>query len=372
MRIVQLTTVHRWDDVRIYHKISRSLADAGHEVHMVAPSPGTGEHPDPGHITMHWLPPSRSRPSRLLNAWRSVGAVRRTRPDVVHFHDPELIPTAFLLRCLGIRVVYDVHEDLPADIMQKEWIARLLRRPVSLAARLSEWCFTRLAATAIVPVTAHIARRFPPRRTVVVQNYPLLEELQLPEGSASSTASDSFVYIGGITRDRGGLEMIEAASLAGIPVNLVGPVVPPAFMRELESAAGETPANLVGLVPRAEVAARLADARASFVLFHPAPNHTNAQPNKLFESMSAGVPVIASDFPAWRRIVDGEQCGLLVDPLDPRAIAHAMTWMLQHQEDAEAMGRRGRKAVEERYNWESESMRLLDLYASLEHGDPVA
>ena len=97
MRIVQLTTVHRWDDVRIYHKISRTLADAGHDVHMVAPAPGAGERPDPGHITMHWLPPSGSRPARLLNAWRAVGAVRRARPDVGHFHDPELMPTALLL-----------------------------------------------------------------------------------------------------------------------------------------------------------------------------------------------------------------------------------------------------------------------------------
>lgn len=372
MRIVQLTTVHRWDDVRIYHKISRTLADAGHDVHMVAPAPGAGERPDPGHITMHWLPPSGSRPARLLNAWRAVGAVRRVRPDVVHFHDPELMPTALLLRCLGIRVVYDVHEDLPADIMQKEWISKFLRRPVSLVARLSEWCFTRLAATAIIPVTNHIARRFPPRRTVVVQNYPLLEELQSSSGSAPGKPPGSFVYIGGITRDRGGLEMIEAASQAGVAVDLVGPVVPPAFKRELESAAEGTPATLVGSVSRTEVGTRLANARASFVLFHPAPNHTNAQPNKLFESMSAGVPVIASDFPAWRRIVDGEQCGLLVDPLDSQAIAHAMTWLLEHHEDAEAMGRRGRQAVEQRYNWESESTRLIDLYASLERGDPVA
>lgn len=377
MKIVQLTTVHRWDDVRIYHKICSSLAAAGHDVHLVAPDPGTPEAPEPPDISIHLLPASGSRPTRLLNAWRAVGVVRRIRPDVVHFHDPELMPTAMVLRLLGIPVVYDVHEDLPEDILQKEWIVGALRRPMSLIARLSEWMFTRTAASAVVPVTEHIARRFPSSRTVVVQNYPLLGELLKPAGSGTGADSAPFVFIGGITRDRGGLQMIEAASLAAedgdsILVDLVGPVVPPAFANELESAAKGTPARLVGTVSREQVGSLLSTARASFILFHPAPNHINAQPNKLFEAMSAGVPVIASDFPAWRRIVDGERCGMLVDPLDPAAIARAMRTLLENPDEAESMGRRGRKAVEHRFNWESESARLLDLYASLERGDPIA
>jgi len=81
--------------------------------------------------------------------------------------------------------------------------------------------------------------------------------------------------------------------------------------------------------------------------------------------MSASLPVIASDFPLWRLIVDGAGCGLLVDPLDPAAIAKAMRWILEHPAEAEAMGQRGRKAVEQTYNWGAEAPKLLDLYNKL-------
>jgi glycosyltransferase involved in cell wall biosynthesis len=84
--------------------------------------------------------------------------------------------------------------------------------------------------------------------------------------------------------------------------------------------------------------------------------------------MSAKLPVIASDFEAWRPFVEDHRCGLLVDPLDPGAIAGAMQWMLDHPEEARAMGVRGRAAVEEHYNWGQESKHLLDMYAAITSG----
>mgnify|MGYP002815910601 FL=1 len=237
--------------------------------------------------------------------------------------------------------------------------------------------FSRFIGTAVITVTEHIAGRFPPRRTVVVQNFPILDELMTPAGAMPAAQPPVFVFVGGITRDRGGLEMIEAirrleADGIAARIDLVGPVVPPAFAEALTAAAAGTSAECIGPVPREEVADRLGAARASLVLFHPAPNHTNAQPNKLFEAMSAGVPVIASDFPAWRAVVDGCGCGRLADPLDPGSIADAMRWMIEHPDETDAMGRRGREAVEERYNWERESRTLLALYAAWADGRPVA
>ena len=85
----------------------------------------------------------------------------------------------------------------------------------------------------------------------------------------------------------------------------------------------------------------------------------------MFEYMSVGLPVIVSGFPLWRRIVDEAGCGLPVDPLNPQAIADAMVWILDHPAEAEAMGRRGREAVEKYYNWETETDKLAALYKKL-------
>lgn len=85
----------------------------------------------------------------------------------------------------------------------------------------------------------------------------------------------------------------------------------------------------------------------------------------MFEYMSASLPVIASDFPLWRRIIDGAGCGLLVDPLNSEAIVEAMRWILDHPTEAEAMGMRGRQAVERTYNGDAEAEKLLNLYKKL-------
>ena len=97
-----------------------------------------------------------------------------------------------------------------------------------------------------------------------------------------------------------------------------------------------------------------ARARAGLVVLHPAPNHVNGRPNKLFEYMSAGLAVIASHFPLWREIVEDARCGMCVDPLDAAAIAAAMRRLADGDEAAE-MGRRGREAVPSRFNWDSEA-----------------
>ena len=81
--------------------------------------------------------------------------------------------------------------------------------------------------------------------------------------------------------------------------------------------------------------------------------------------MAAGLPVVASNFPLWRQIIEEIGCGLLVNPLDPQEIAKAIQYLLEHPETAAAMGRRGQEVVRTQYNWEVESHKLLGLYKKI-------
>jgi glycosyltransferase involved in cell wall biosynthesis len=220
---------------------------------------------------------------------------------------------------------------------------------------------------AVVAATPHIATGYDRRKTVVVQNFPFAGEFHKADGSAYSNRSPVAAYVGGISAVRGAREMLEAAEIVGHDFRVV-------LAGRFESAAIETesrrsPAwNYVdfrGWVSRTEVAEILDSARMGLVLFHPAPNHMESLPTKLFEYMSAGLPVVASDIPLWRTIIASHNCGILVDPLDPREIARGIGHLLESPEEAREMGMRGREAVLTRFTWESQATELLALYSRL-------
>jgi glycosyltransferase involved in cell wall biosynthesis len=85
----------------------------------------------------------------------------------------------------------------------------------------------------------------------------------------------------------------------------------------------------------------------------------------MFEYMAAGLPIIASDFPLWRQIIEKNECGILVNPLNPQDIANAINFFVDHPNESERMGKNGRKAVESIYNWTIEERKLLKFYMDL-------
>ena len=202
-----------------------------------------------------------------------------------------------------------------------------------------------------------------------MQNYPIPGELVAVEARPYAERPHLIAYSGGISVERGIREMIRAVALLPQSLDarlfLAGIFLPQQLESEVRQMAGWDRVTFEGWLSRCDLRQLLARARVGLVLFHPAPNHINAQPNKLFEYMSAGIPVLASDFPLWREIVEGSECGLLVDPLDAGAIADELEWLLRHPDEAQAMGERGQQAVLTRYNWDYEGQKLLDLYRDL-------
>jgi glycosyltransferase involved in cell wall biosynthesis len=162
--------------------------------------------------------------------------------------------------------------------------------------------------------------------------------------------------------------MIEAAGLLRTPgarLVLIGTFENRELECEARSLGGWGRVDYLGQIARAEVGQRLAASRAGLVIFRPERDHLRALPNKLFEYMAAGLPVIASDFVYWRELLAPIGCATFVDPLDPAEIAAGIDDLLADENRAAEMGRRGARAVRERLNWEQEAPKLLALYERL-------
>jgi len=360
-----LTSVHSPFDVRIFHKQCKSLARAGYEVTLIVPH---GRDEVVHGVQIKAVPKTGGRISRMTKTvWQVYREAARLNARLYHFHDPELIPVGLLLRARRKKVIYDIHEDYPEVILSKYYLRQWVRRPLRwLMRRFEDFVAHRFSA--LVAATPAIADRFWKlnARTTFIQNFPLEEEMIESCDKRWHDRTASVAYAGGITAIRGIREMVKAMGLVrgdlATKLILAGEFSPPNLREEVACLPGWSRVEMLGLISRRAVAQLFGNVRAGLVLFLPEPNHVRSQPNKLFEYMSAGIPVIVSDFPLWREIVDEAGCGLVVNPLDPQAIAGAIEYLLTHTEEAEAMGRRGREAVEKKYNWGTEEKKLLALY----------
>lgn len=110
------------------------------------------------------------------------------------------------------------------------------------------------------------------------------------------------------------------------------------------------------------VAAR---ATAGLALLRPVGDYPESYTTKLFEYMALGLPVITSDFSLYRAVVDQYACGFCVSPDDPTAVTQALLFLIEHPDEAKAMGERGRKAVEVAYNWRTEAKKLITFYSTI-------
>jgi hypothetical protein len=363
--VVHVTTVHPRDDIRIFHKECVSLARAGYRVtQVVGDGRGAAEVDGVRIIDIGPRPPDRWARMRQ-QPFAALAAVRAAQPALVHLHDPELLPVGVQLARQGLPVVYDAHEDVPRQMLTKQWIPEFLRRPASKA---FEWYENRQVAklAAVCAATPHIARRFEKVATLVVNvsNFPLLAELAPPVERLPRERA--VCYVGGLMRTRGLLQMVRAMPrVPGVTLVLCGSFEDAAFEAEMRAEPGWAQVQYLGLVGRDTVRSVLARCSAGLVTLLPMPSYLDSLPIKMFEYMSAELPVIASNFPLWQDIVEATGCGLCVDPSDPDAIARAVLDYVDHPVRVSAAGSAGRRAVLDTYHWPVAERELLALYARL-------
>jgi len=368
--IAIVTSIHPDFDSRIW-KHAKGLVRAGYEVHLVCPwNVPSGTIQDG--VRFYTFDRVRKRalrpvliPSRIL---------RRLLPllsmvDLVHFHDIDILPWMTLLSFFK-KVVYDVHENYPEEMMVREWIPRRLRGLLRWSIYWGQFlCSVKIRNVVLVAPSYDAGFTNPYFRKIYFRN---LATLELLNGVASDymTRSPAVIFTGSQYENNGTLLYLDIAALCkdtipGVPFNMTDRFGSQGFRQQVFDAIQARQLTNIQFLPNVKPHELMQVLNRATLAVSPSlrvPQQIKGFHTKLYEYVAAGLPVVASDLPHETKLIGGNNCGILCRPEDPRTFAEAIIRLVQDRDHAFRLGKNGQKAFQEKYAWESELPKLLDFY----------
>ena len=318
-----------------------------------------------------------------------IRAAFKDNSDSYHcFGSYSLVP-GFIIKIFKRKmVIYDSYEPAPTLVSRIRALgifAKMLSRVVEF---VENRMVSRIDCVLTIPSAGdRIAERFRKynRNTIVLENVPEFtfgteDSVRGQSRIELSSNRKSLFYMGALTRDKGIIKMIETMRLVKEQVDDVKLVIAGAFsedksydnpdvetMELIEKYALQDSIVFLGFVPRNEIFTHMISTDIVLQLYQPIAWFTESKASSsFFEYMAASLPIVTSDFPGFRSIIEENKCGLTVDPTDPNDAAEKVIYLLSHPEISREMGKNGRLAFESKYNWDIEEHKLLEVYSKLE------
>lgn len=369
MKVCILTSVHDCRDPRIFYKEAISLASAGYNVCILASNCETHERNGikiigVGRWKSRWIRIFKIVP---LILWKSI----QIKADIYHLHDPELLIIVPILKLLGAKVVYDVHEDLVADIRYKPYILSGLRYPLSIILGTIERVLSKLCYKVIAE--RYYKEIYPD--AIEVLNYSVLSRVSSGQSNYERLNLDYsycwYLYTGNITEDRGALtslRLLELNSRSGVAYigKCNSDVAQKIRHCAEENSINENRIRIIGedhYLDSEEIIWYGISGRwvAGIALFPALDYLKRKELTKFYEYMELGLPILATNFPVWRKLIEGNRAGYVVNLDDSDEIRRIMKIL---EADYEKRGRRTdlTELVREKFCWSKQERNLLSLY----------
>lgn len=370
-RIAIVTSIHPDFDARIW-KHARILAANGVGVDLICPWE-VGEQEVLDGVTLHPFPKATSRMSRLFQIpARVLPRLRKILRDVdiVHFHDIDLLPWMAIVS-LFKPVVYDVHENYAHEMLVRDWVPVLLRRPLFHAVHWGQF-FMSMVVRNIVLVAPSQKPDFSHRRfnQIYLYNYA---SIALLDGVVNDheKREDVVVFIGSQHVNNGSLLLLDIAEkaverLPNIKFLATDRFSSAAFrshvISEIERRGLNERFKLIPNVKPHELMAVLNQATIGISPNLRVPQQIMGIHTKIFEYMAAGLPVVVSDLPHQLEVVSNTSAGLLARPEDADSFVDAVERLVGNRSYATQFGQNGQRGFRDQYCYESQAEELLAFY----------
>jgi glycosyltransferase involved in cell wall biosynthesis len=362
-KICIITTVHNLFDNRIFFKQAGTLAER-YDVVLIA----QGKSHTAGKIRVVGLKKPRNRFDRFLKTNKQAyEKAAREQAEIYHFHDPEfLFFTRKLKKKTKGKIIYDVHEDVERQILNKPWIPVFLRKIISRIFKITENFFIRHVDFIIVSEDPYLGIYRKYRNVDAVRNFPFYVK-------TGKKKKKTLVYLGSVSEERGLFKMIEALKIvkknhSDIKLEIIGGIEEKMRERAEKIIYGyglEKNIRFHGFVKSDEAMKIAEKCFIGLSLLQPTQHYLNNWPSKLFDYMMLGIPIIISDFKITQKIIEDTECGLVVDSTNPEEIAEKIEFLIENPKIAEKLGKNGRKHALKKYNWGRERKKLLRIYEEL-------
>lgn len=362
IKVCHFSTVHPLNDSRVFIKECRSTASKeGFEVHLIIQH-DNDELRDGVYI--HALKKGKGRLYRIFIA-RLIAFFKclKIKAHVYHFHDPELLSIGIWLRICGKKVVYDVHEDYPEQILDKKWLGPVLIRKLISKLFYAYEQFASWWFSGIVTATDTIKDKFSPKKTITIFNFASLEIMDKVKPNQDEVIPDNkkiVIYSGGLTRIRGIVEVIKAVEAnPDCELWLFGKFESKDFENECKQMAGWERTKWFGFQPLEVMFSYLRLADVGVCLLHPLPRYLVALPTKAFEYMTYELPTLHTHSEFWESFFGDS---IYFTQFEQSEINSKLAELLENAELRKELGRKGRSLIEEKYCWERELPKLIDMY----------
>jgi len=378
MKVCVLSIGHDCTDDRLYYKEARSIAKR-HPVVLIAPCL-RGHTPSHPNLEYRHLPLRPGLLARIAALPKALRMARKARPAVVHIHDYELVLVVPFLKVLTrAKVIYDVWEANYEMMAESKKLPRTVALAAAVVFRAIERHLCRYCDL-IVTADCEIAKAYRGfARVVVVKNYPILALCTSdPERVHSLRAKyhdrRCLVYVGSMAEVRGLYLLLDVVALLrekvpNVTLLLVGQLDNAQLARVARTIREKTlepNVDAVGWVPFGDVVNYIAISEIGLIPFLRTAKFMKNIPQKQFEYMACGVPVVGTDLPPLSQYVREVDCGRLVSEPRPEDFAKVLVSLLENNDERRIMGLRGKHAVAEKWNWDRSEGRLLSAYAALE------